>query len=255
MPKSNNIQQNAAAISHPENESTTGDKSQTLLERIQPYTEVSFVDLPEPLRKHFGLVGGNVWDLTSPSERIEKAREYDTNNNPAKKKEAEYWFDLFCRVDALKETIAEWESMHHQGIPSEAEIKERKLSGFRAELARLESLWEHPPFANVGMLPDAIPAARPKIETPPISHPSTTGKRTAHKLRKNSLDTPIDKAIMQAGKADTGAVFLKLRELALNSETPFTGGVEGDALCYTKDNNSMGKFTKNALRKRLKNRA
>lgn len=252
MQKSNSIQQNTAAISHPENESKTGDKSQTLLERIQPYTEVSFVDLPEPLRKHYGPVGGTVWDLISPSERIEKAREYDTNNNPAMKKEAEYWFDLDCRVDALKKTITEWEVMHHQGIPSEAEIKEKKLSDLRAELASLESLWKLPPFANVGMLPDAIPAALPKIETPPIPHSFTPLKSTKHKLRSNSLDVPIKKAIGQANSLDTGAVYLKLRELALNSEPPFLGTFEGDALCYTNDKNVSDKLTKGALRHRLK---
>jgi hypothetical protein len=85
MQKSNDIQQNAAAISNPENESTTGDKYQPMLEQIQPFTKVSFVDLPESLRERIGgSLAGYVWDLRSPSGRIEYARGYDFSHDPAR---------------------------------------------------------------------------------------------------------------------------------------------------------------------------
>jgi hypothetical protein len=74
-----------------------------------------------------------------------------------------------------------------------------------------------------------------------------------HKLRSNSLDVPIKKAIQKAASLATGAVLLELRELALSGEPPFTGAIDGGALCYTNDKNEPAKLTKDALAKRLKN--
>ncbi|NHZ35335.1 hypothetical protein [Massilia rubra] len=75
-----------------------------------------------------------------------------------------------------------------------------------------------------------------------------------HKLRINSLDAPIDKAIGLAGSHKTAAVFLELRALALNEEKPFTGIIEGDSLCYTTDDGRPDGLTKNALEHRLRQR-
>ncbi|MDQ2819848.1 MAG: hypothetical protein M3Y65_05530 [Pseudomonadota bacterium] len=79
--------------------------------------------------------------------------------------------------------------------------------------------------------------------------------RVKHKLRQDSLDVAIDKAAAEAGGLRTAAVYLKLRELALNGESPFTGQTDGDSLCFTNDKNEPDKFTKNALAARLKRRA
>ncbi len=94
-----------------------------------------------------------------------------------------------------------------------------------------------------------------KLTTPaselvtPIKVPSVR-----HKLRKNSLDVSIKKAIKKAESIETGAVYLELRALALDCEPPFTGAFDGAALLYTKDDNkTVAKLTKNALGKRLKN--
>lgn len=76
-----------------------------------------------------------------------------------------------------------------------------------------------------------------------------------NKLRRNNLDPAIDKAIKLAGNMKLADVYLQLKELALAGEKPFTGALEGDALCYTNDNNLPDKLTKNALGKKLKRRA
>lgn len=73
-----------------------------------------------------------------------------------------------------------------------------------------------------------------------------------NKLATNTLDIPIKKAIEAAGSKVMAAVYLKLRELALKEEQPFTGVIDGDALCYTTDNQRTAKLTKDALSKRLK---
>lgn len=79
-------------------------------------------------------------------------------------------------------------------------------------------------------------------------------KTSQIKNNRNLLDPAIDEAINQAGNMETADVYLKLKELAISGYNPFTGEIEGDALCYTNDNNSPDKLTKNALGKRLKGR-
>lgn len=73
-----------------------------------------------------------------------------------------------------------------------------------------------------------------------------------NKLRSNTLDPAIIKAIEQAGSLNLASVYLKLKELALDGEKPFTGMVDGGALCYTNDKDTPDKLTKNALGKKLK---
>lgn len=99
-------------------------------------------------------------------------------------------------------------------------------------------------------VPPALHSLVHDSETTTPAKPPAPAKQ--HKLRKNSLDAPIEKAIKQAGGQDTAAVYVQLRELALNCEPPFTGALDGAALCYTNDNNKPDKLTKSALGKRLK---
>lgn len=100
------------------------------------------------------------------------------------------------------------------------------------------------------MFPTDTPAAKVKAGAGATPAPVTQG----NKLRRNNLDPAIDKAIKQAGNMELADVYLELKELALAGEKPFTGALDGDALCYTDDNNQPKKHTKNALGKRLKNR-
>lgn len=82
-----------------------------------------------------------------------------------------------------------------------------------------------------------------------------TGKNVKNKLRRNHLDPAIDKAIKQAGNNALADVYLQLKELALAGLLPFTGVIDGDALCYTDSEDKLKKLSKNALGKRLKSRA
>lgn len=104
---------------------------------------------------------------------------------------------------------------------------------------------------------DANDGNEPTIETvnadAPVLQPPVKVQTTKHKLRANSLDVPIAKAVKQAGSLIMASVYLKLRELALGGESPFLGTTDGNALCYTNDKNQSDKLTKNALGKRLKN--
>lgn len=90
------------------------------------------------------------------------------------------------------------------------------------------------------------------VEAKPASTPEPVTK--TNKLRRNNLDPAIDKAIKLAGNMELADVYLELKELALAGEKPFTGALDGNALCYTNDDNDEAKLNKEALRKRLKNR-
>lgn len=103
------------------------------------------------------------------------------------------------------------------------------------------------------------------IETTDFSHDkveatrnsnSNDGKitkvRRINKLRVNSLDASIMKAIDRAKSLDMGTVFIQLKEIALSGEAPFNGIVEGSALQYTNDNDVLKLLTKDSLGKRLK---
>ncbi|MFZ2300751.1 MAG: hypothetical protein WAW10_02650 [Gallionella sp.] len=99
-------------------------------------------------------------------------------------------------------------------------------------------------------LPAHAPAG--KVEAEPVATPAPAIK--TNKLRHNSLDPAIDEAIKQAGSDNCAAVYLKLKAMALNEEMPFTGVLNGNALCYTDDNNQPAELSKGALGKRLKRR-
>lgn len=96
------------------------------------------------------------------------------------------------------------------------------------------------------------PAA--KVEAVPVTTPPPIAQ--GNKLRRNNLDPAIDKAIKQAKSLNLADVYLELKELALAGEKPFTGALDGDALCYTDDNNNTqpAKLAKEALGKRLNRR-
>jgi hypothetical protein len=75
--------------------------------------------------------------------------------------------------------------------------------------------------------------------------------RHATAQRRDILSPAIEKAIAAATDRNPAAVFAQLRELALGEEPPFTGQIDGDALCYTDVKNRPAKLTRDALGKRL----
>jgi hypothetical protein len=93
-----------------------------------------------------------------------------------------------------------------------------------------------------------------ELDTPIANYKGNTPKPIFHKLNRNSLDPAIDEAIKQAGNLELADVYLKLKLLAISEHPPFTGEIEGKALCYTNDSDKTDKLTKDALGKRLKTR-
>ena len=75
--------------------------------------------------------------------------------------------------------------------------------------------------------------------------------------RRHHLDPIIDRAIEQAGGLDSAHVWIKLKEMALNSEPPLLGTFETKtgAIGYTDSKNKPAWFTLDALQMRLGRRA
>lgn len=124
-------------------------------------------------------------------------------------------------------------------------IRQGELKRLESELVALEP--GVPAKAKTPASPGAPEKGKPTAVSPAVSN------ITRHKIRINSLDAPIQKAIKKADSLDTAAVFVQLKELAISGELPFTGLIKGDALCYTDDNDQPATLTKKQLGKRLKN--
>lgn len=74
------------------------------------------------------------------------------------------------------------------------------------------------------------------------------------KSRRNILDTLLDDAIKLAGSDKTDAIFLQLKQMALDERPPFTGMIEGNSLIYTNHNNKKDTLTYGKLSARLSRR-
>lgn len=133
------------------------------------------------------------------------------------------------------------------GLMTRVKVSRSDLRLTRPMLLSILKKWEESrqPIRPIGPL-------LPEATTPSTSLPPPPAQSITHKLRTNSLDAPIKKAVERAGSLATGPVYVHLRELALSGEPPFSGITDGDALCYTNDNNEPAKLTKDALSKRLK---
>lgn len=97
-------------------------------------------------------------------------------------------------------------------------------------------------------------AGNPGADADVSAEKATGTTRHSTKLRRNILDKAIDEAIAKAGSDRTPDVFVALRDLAFDGHAPFTGHIEGGALCYTNDNNQPDKLTKGALDAKLRRR-
>jgi len=130
------------------------------------------------------------------------------------------------------------------------------LSNTIGEPLDLFSTLQEPTHIDIEHEPLAVPAqqAAPASEaiqaTSALTAPASTKVK---KLRTNTLDIVMYKAITLAQSNELAAVWLKLRELAQNEEQPFTGVVDKNGLWYTKDNSeTVVALSKNAVSKRLK---
>jgi hypothetical protein len=105
-------------------------------------------------------------------------------------------------------------------------------------------------------IPTEVAPAKPATEPQKIS-PMKSRPREAKQGMGGDILTPlIEKVIRDVGSEEFSAVFPRLRELALNGESPFTGflGDEDGALCYRNPENKLNKLTAAALKKRLQRR-
>jgi hypothetical protein len=146
----------------------------SLHQLILPHLEKACGELPADVKARVNEeFFPHPWDSLAPSQRSALAQQYDTQRDPAMAEENQYWFDLQCEIDEGERQIGEWEAMGHQGIPSEARIKDEKLSTLRLALAALSRRWEQP-FSS-----KASPATKEAVAQPslPVGHSLPSGTR------------------------------------------------------------------------------
>lgn len=77
------------------------------------------------------------WDDLSPDQRRSVAHQYDYQHDPTTEQERQYWWDFFCRKEALENQIREWEKA---ATPTASDLaqKETRLNESRKELGRMK---------------------------------------------------------------------------------------------------------------------
>ncbi|SAL33492.1 hypothetical protein AWB71_01818 [Caballeronia peredens] len=101
-------------------------------------------------------------------------------------------------------------------------------------------------------LADSAPPVKSAVDV--ISATTSPTVRHSLKVRRNVLDTAIERAIEKAQNEKTADVFLVLRDMALNEVPPFTGTLEDGALMYTNEKGEVAPLSKGRLDGRLRRR-
>ncbi|MBC8748534.1 MULTISPECIES: hypothetical protein [Paraburkholderia] len=136
------------------------------------------------------------------------------------------------------------------GVPSEWQVELRAARERRRKTAGERQQTEQ------GEQADSVYASASAPPAPVNVTEKTTNSTIRHrlKIRWNTLDTAIEKAIEKAGNDKTPDVFVVLRSMALNEVLPFAGTVKDGALLYTNEKGKVVGLTKDGLDARLRRR-
>ena len=120
-------------------------KYESLAELIEPYADGPFDELPEGLGERVASAFSPVahWDDLAPNRRRLLARQRDNHNDPANRRENEYYFALVSQLQEAESQKLKWELLAPQNI-TEADIKEKKLSAFAAQMDVLQKQIDAP---------------------------------------------------------------------------------------------------------------
>jgi len=112
--------------------------SDSLTKALEDWFEKPLSDLAYELRKRvkqdfFPMC----WDDLHPEQRRSIAQQWDYQHDPANDQEQELWWELYNRIDKLKQQIQEWEAV---SCPTASDLsrKEDRLKDLYDELAEIE---------------------------------------------------------------------------------------------------------------------
>ncbi|MBY0473690.1 MAG: hypothetical protein K2Q13_01355 [Nitrosomonas sp.] len=219
--------------------------SEKLIESIAPYLGKKFSDLPQQMKMNIAYVDiFQKWDEISTEQRKQMARDFDASLQPDYEKTVNQYCDWELERQSIPDQIFNWQRLNPNGIASEQIIIDTKIKELEEREIELKELLGYSNSNNE----QELKQAESILVTPHIS------VARVNKLRRNILDPAIEEAIKKAGTTELADVFLQLKELAKDECPPFTGIFEGDALCYTNENDIQAKLSRSALGKRLKRR-
>jgi len=216
-----------------------------LAESITPYLKTKFSDLPHEMRMNIAFVDDfEIWDEISTEQRKRMVRDFDARRQPDYEKTENQYRDLELERQSIPNQIFDWQGRNPNGIASEQIIIDTKIKELEEREVELEELLGYSNSCREQELKQA--------ESIQVTPPTSVTR--VSKIRRNILDPAIDEAIKKAGTTELANVYLQLKELAKDECPPFTGIFEGDALCYTNENDIQAKLSISALGKRLKRR-
>lgn len=179
-------------------------KFQSMTAALEPHFDKHLNELPPELEVRvkecfFPLS----WGALDFNQRRSITLQWDMQHDPALEEENQYWFNLSCDIDQVDREIDEWESMHHRGIPSEAQIKEEKLIELRGNLAGLKKRWSLPPFwepdsKKIESLPKNSITPKAKHDAPATSETQTAPATETARIPGKMPSRAVSKLAVQA---------------------------------------------------------
>ena len=123
--------------------------------------------LPDELRHRMEQDFVVPWDDLEPAQRRCVALQWDYHNDPATQEERKRWWDIFQKMDAIKQQIAEWE-VAAAPTAGDLALREARLMELRQELAQL-ALQEQQTGSNYYPVCVRLAKADETPATPPAS--------------------------------------------------------------------------------------
>lgn len=203
---------------------------------LDGHFDKSLAELPEKLQELVELeLWPYSWDSFAAEHRRSLAEQLDYQHDPATEGEREYFFNLWCEIDAVQQQITDWELIATPTAIDKA-TKEDRLGLLRSQLETLQAQYREAPADN-----DAAADA----ETRPSSW-----RRT----RTDAMSAEIEDAIRTIGADPTPyQVMHKLKGIAGKGGSCITEN-GNDFVLWQNASGEKLKLDMANLRKRLERR-
>jgi len=123
-----------------------------LFNEIQEWVHASLKELPKPLVEEIrDAFFPRNWDDLAPDQRRSVAQQWDRQNDPVFQDETDYWYESYCKKDAIEEQLERWQNITANTAEGLA-AKEQRITQLSEELEKMEEefrLGEAPFSASV----------------------------------------------------------------------------------------------------------
>lgn len=191
---------------------------ESLVGLIEPFIELPFDSLPEPLRNRVKRAFLLSWDSCTHERRRSQAVQHDFHCDPASQAEQQYYFDLVDKQQSIESETRGWEL---SAVPtaSDRQIRDNNIKRLNAELAEVMRLLNTAP-EQADTQPQAGNDA-PVVEVP-------ASKPKAKRRTIWDVVTPYIVEIMQAGQYANAKQLFRALEAKAGQGSPFDKGSDSN---------------------------